>query len=403
MPAEWQYKRGLAWHVFDQAAIATLEFTYKAWLLDSAGIFTAQGRPTVNSGTFVYQVDFERMVQRNQSTNRERRIRRLPLSVALQELRQHMMDLEAKMAAAERRAEDLEKRLHDESQLKAKFADAAKHLEKCLDDEVQLKAKFADAAKDLEKRFDDEVHARLSLLPVEPSEAGGSSLDQSSGTFRFLESLVVRSVTQHRAAPGSDDWREPPRLEVVSIRDICASDPLEAYATSRKTLSRQHPEGCRPLPTMSAPKILGSRLNEYLLFHGAPANSISQIIRSGFDAQRGGERGVGQTYQPMFGVGTYFADLSSKSDAYATPAADGSRTLIVARVLLGNAHIARESMRNQERAPDGYHSICGVKRVDEGGALDHREYVIFKDPQALPLFAVHYRHHSECKCATCTR
>jgi len=152
---------------------------------------------------------------------------------------------------------------------------------------------------------------------------------------------------------------------------------------------------------MSAP-LLGQQLNEHLLFHGARSEAIVDIIRSGFDAQRGGERD-GRRYAPLFGIGTYFADLSSKSDAYATEDHEGVRTLILARVLLGNTYVAREPMRDLPRAPDDHQSICGVRQCGEGGVLDHREYVIFKDPQALPLFAVRYRHLPECRCAVCTR
>ena len=68
----------------------------------------------------------------------------------------------------------------------------------------------------------------------------------------------------------------------------------------------------------------------------------------------------------MFGVGTYLADLASKSDRYARPDARGNRTLLIVRAALGRpAYVFRPLQAN--RAPDGHDSIVAMTRDEFAG------------------------------------
>merc|ERR1712238_553198 len=78
-------------------------------------------------------------------------------------------------------------------------------------------------------------------------------------------------------------------------------------------------------------------VNEHLLFHGAVPSTLEKICKGGFNPQRGGEA-TGK----LFGTAAYFAANSSKSDDYTEERANqlakgAKRTLIVARVALGES------------------------------------------------------------------
>ena len=68
------------------------------------------------------------------------------------------------------------------------------------------------------------------------------------------------------------------------------------------------------------------------LYHGSSAENCDQIINSeeGFDMRMGKEG--------SWGVALYFAELSSCSNGYSKPAMDGSRTMILAKVVIGDAY-----------------------------------------------------------------
>ena len=58
----------------------------------------------------------------------------------------------------------------------------------------------------------------------------------------------------------------------------------------------------------------GIELNEHLLYHGAPSSVVERLIVQGIDPRRAGSH-----FGALFGVGGYFASLSSKSDIYTKP------------------------------------------------------------------------------------
>ena len=156
-------------------------------------------------------------------------------------------------------------------------------------------------------------------------------------------------------------------------------------------------------------------MNEYLLYHGTSFGKSNGIAQSGLDAQRGG-----QATGAMFGRGVYFAQNASKSDLYTTCSEcatekfqdcrhpQGERCILVCRVLLGESLVLKNSsaeIRSRIRAPDRangvpYDSITAACRRD-GGAVDHMEFVVFKDPRMLVQFQVFYRHEADCSCSCC--
>ena len=105
----------------------------------------------------------------------------------------------------------------------------------------------------------------------------------------------------------------------------------------------------------------------------------------------------------MFGVGTYLATNSSKSDIYTEPNAAGERCILVVRACLGKPYRAKEYNRQLLKPPDRpdgrgpFSSVMGLTK-DQEGVLEHPEFVIYDRWQSLPQYAIWYKHESACKC-----
>uniref|UniRef100_A0A6U9L5E1 Poly [ADP-ribose] polymerase n=1 Tax=Oxyrrhis marina TaxID=2969 RepID=A0A6U9L5E1_OXYMA len=108
---------------------------------------------------------------------------------------------------------------------------------------------------------------------------------------------------------------------------------------------------------------------------------------------------VGQRNGRFFGSGIYFADEACKCDSY-TQAESGQRTIVLARVCLGEAWFALSPKPDMKNPPDGFCAVVGESK-DNGGVLDFREYVVYEGTQALPMYLIHYKHGIRCSCTRC--
>ena len=244
-------------------------------------------------------------------------------------------------------------------------------------------------------------------------------LRHGSALCQFFQHWMSQSMARHRETATSSTWCLPPLVEVTRV--VMVKNPVKqlAYETARKTVLQRNPDGCTPKHALKAPTCFDNDgdsvcLNEYLLFHGCPFSACDQIAKQGLDPQRGGE-GVGH----MFGIGTYFAQNASKSDLYTTCSdcedgarycdcrhAQGERCILAARVLLGESKDVYESCSGRTRAPERddtgepYDSLTAMTRQD-GGVVDHMEFVIFKEQMALVQYMIYYRHLPACNCHNC--
>ena len=117
-------------------------------------------------------------------------------------------------------------------------------------------------------------------------------------------------------------------------------------------------------------------------------------------------RYAGENAGKLFGSGSYFAANSSKSDIYTTPNAAGERCILITRVCLGEASIATRPCREATRPPereDGRGPLNSIvaATTSEGGCVEYPEFIVFKEAQALPEYAVWYRHEAGCICTHC--
>eukprot|EP00438_Fugacium_kawagutii_P002047 Skav230089 [mRNA] locus=scaffold3264:7972:8595:- [translate_table: standard] len=133
-------------------------------------------------------------------------------------------------------------------------------------------------------------------------------------------------------------------------------------------------------------------LDEKILLLGTSWDHADAIVREGFDHRT--------CQQGMYGAGVYFACAACKSHQYTcehdAPGYEGERTLIIARVALGDAYAATEARKRDRRPPvrsdasgiatGTYDSIVvkpGMIQGHHSPHQIHQEFVIFDREQAI--------------------
>ena len=140
-------------------------------------------------------------------------------------------------------------------------------------------------------------------------------------------------------------------------------------------------------------------MDEKMLLHGTSWHNANSIVVDGFD-HRTCTRG-------MYGEGVYFAGAACKSHQYSlgvrgypsNRSYNCERTLIIARVALGDAYYASETRYGQRRPPlksgttRTYDSVVvkpGPITGHHKSTQIHQEFVLFDRDQAYPSFVVQY-------------
>ena len=130
---------------------------------------------------------------------------------------------------------------------------------------------------------------------------------------------------------------------------------------------------------------IGAVQNECLLFHGTSFETAKIIANQGFDSRVANDDGY-------YGKGTYFASQSCKSAQYSRNSFS-QKCIILARVALGHPHYADRCKTRWTRPPEDADSVIarpGEMRGHHGGYQTHMEFVIFHQWQAYPEFIVLY-------------
>lgn len=202
---------------------------------------------------------------------------------------------------------------------------------------------------------------------------------------KHLRERLISSVVRHRRHPATPHC-SPPKLSVVRIERILNPRLQEKYLAEVQDVAGLCERKVAPLHTEQADtfKLAGKRVesyhglnvNEYLLFHGAQVGLIDRLVAQGLDPRYAGEN-AGK----LFGSGSYFAVNSSKSDIYTAANAAGERCILVARVCLGEAALAKEACPDVTRPPERpdnrgpLNSIVAVPQVG-GGCVEHPEFIV---------------------------
>eukprot|EP00747_Dinoflagellata_sp_TGD_P211734 gnl/TRDRNA2_/TRDRNA2_84926_c0_seq1.p1 gnl/TRDRNA2_/TRDRNA2_84926_c0~~gnl/TRDRNA2_/TRDRNA2_84926_c0_seq1.p1 ORF type:complete len:282 (+),score=21.03 gnl/TRDRNA2_/TRDRNA2_84926_c0_seq1:74-919(+) len=191
---------------------------------------------------------------------------------------------------------------------------------------------------------------------------------------------------------------QPQAIEVISVAPVIDENLFSKYSNaadeirSKHGQSRIHPAR-HELPYGLDVHSLESTINEGFYFHGRDRQTVENITHAGF----GNRCSAG-----LYGEGLYFTPEAWKALQYATPSSeDGLRTLILARVVLGDPFYTdetRRDLRSPPERPDAsgalYDSVVGRPK-DMPGEPEHTQIVVFNGCQAYPAYVVRVKVPSD--------
>uniref|UniRef100_A0A182YU59 Poly [ADP-ribose] polymerase n=1 Tax=Biomphalaria glabrata TaxID=6526 RepID=A0A182YU59_BIOGL len=238
-----------------------------------------------------------------------------------------------------------------------------------------------------------------------------------------VTNLVNRTLHQNVVGHGADAIGvRYSSFKILDVKRIENPTLFERYHTSRKrVMEKMIRKGhvCTSIGTLvgskgnvvtwdslpdSLKKELYSEINEHYLFHGTNTSAVHSIVEHGFDLKYSNE-------WCLFGKGIYFAEKAMKSDQYTDKhfrRPNGTKlTMIMTRILLGNAFVCDESHKKVsnldpkkrfKKPPcmschddlcycgnrDYYDSVMG------DGKWLFREFVVYDASQCYPEFLITY-------------
>jgi hypothetical protein len=258
----------------------------------------------------------------------------------------------------------------------------------------------------------DGAWREISILPAVTQYDRYScvALDLADPVAELLGAMLCGTVRAHRGLPPARGGtgthvRRAPEFEIVAIERICNLRLRTQYVALRDSIRGKHDNQAVPqlfevtdfgdVEFKHFQSINNSLFNERFLFHGAPMERVEEICKGGLDHRR-----AGTNAGALFGIGTYLAEDASKSDIYAKPDSSGLRCILVCRTCLGNTCYMNGPDQSLTMPPKNGDSVTAL-RQDEGGCLEHREYIVYDRAQAVPEFRVFYRHAARCQCCKC--
>ncbi|XP_067299712.1 protein mono-ADP-ribosyltransferase PARP4-like isoform X2 [Pseudorasbora parva] len=130
------------------------------------------------------------------------------------------------------------------------------------------------------------------------------------------------------------------------------------------------------------------------LLHSTSPNSFVGILSRGLLLPKFGveQHGIERTDIGNLGGGIYFSDSLKTSVKYSKPSVtDGSRLLLVCEVALGRCKDLLKKDATLTCAPDGYHSVHGVRRTPNRlSEFEDDEFVVYNTEQIRLKYVVQY-------------
>jgi len=226
----------------------------------------------------------------------------------------------------------------------------------------------------------------------------------NSHWIAFFSELLSASVHHHHQwndGPTSCDHFKT-AAKVTKVWHIENPMLLQEYvSTARKIAAERSGDGAGLQAMEVIPKLkelqstlaLGavpSEAQERFLFHGAPWKKIQSIVLEGLD-NRCADRAT-------YGYGAYFASQACKCWQYCCPKQTGQQVgyIVVARVALGEPFWATYVPKNRKeqfkKPPPRFDSVLAqpgkMPGHPRGGFQHHCEYIVFEKSQVYPEFVL---------------
>ena len=332
----WQYEIDGTWHALPPEGNDKMHEAYLAYIRQKPGSRHA----TISSGGVARIVDFELMQQKHVSTHRVRGIRILP-------------------GVPSQWVTKTEALLQQGNDLQAFY--------------VEVNDPHIHAA--IEKVLQTTGHAKDVATPCSRMSTARIQSVHRIENFRLWHRYQARLAAM----------RQDHAINNVSVR----SAAIDLDGNGQVMTNSQAIFDCG--------EALAADLDEKILLHGTSWGNADSIVQDGFDNRT--------SQRAMYGGGVYFACAACKSHQYTCQVHHNGcsckveRTLIIARVALGDASLATETRYEERRPPvrtnaAGTHDSIvvhpGMIKGHHRHRQIHQEYVIFDREQAYPCYVVQY-------------
>ncbi|KAL0963604.1 hypothetical protein UPYG_G00308500 [Umbra pygmaea] len=181
--------------------------------------------------------------------------------------------------------------------------------------------------------------------------------------------------------------RVPPGTEFLSVTSLLQDRPVQILQVLRVR---------RGVELQMFREELG---NVKPLLHSSSASSFVGILSRGLLLPRVAveHHGIERTDVGNLGGGIYFSDALKTSLKYSKPnETDGSRLLLVCDVALGRCKDLQKRDSSLTQAPDGYHSVHGLRSTSKTASeFEDDEYVVYNPEQVRLQYVVQYRLDSD--------
>uniref|UniRef100_G3P0Z8 Poly [ADP-ribose] polymerase n=1 Tax=Gasterosteus aculeatus TaxID=69293 RepID=G3P0Z8_GASAC len=247
-----------------------------------------------------------------------------------------------------------------------------------------------------------EVHAVL--LHVAPSQTPPTArlISQRLDLCQLIRDVLnVSEMTMGSSAPSSLGKYRAMRCSIDAVPpdspefQAVAALVRDSLHTCSGACSRVHVQRVLRVSRGAELQAFKSELGNIkpLLHSSSPSNFVGVLSRGLLLPRVGVEHhGIERTDVGSLGSGIYFSDAVSTSLKYSKPSeTDGSRLLLVCDVALGRCKDEHKGDVTLTRAPEGHHSVHGVRRGPNAPSeFEDDEYVVYSPDQVKLKYVVQF-------------
>ncbi|XP_073329534.1 protein mono-ADP-ribosyltransferase PARP4 [Pagrus major] len=237
----------------------------------------------------------------------------------------------------------------------------------------------------------DEVHTLLPLKTRSPPNA--KFISQLLDLCQLIRDVLnVSEMTLRSPVPSCLGKYRALRCSIETVpRSSSEFQAVTALLQDSKVQIQQVLRVSRGVELQTFKSDLGN--TKQLLHSSSPSNFVGLLSRGLLLPRVGVEHhGIDRTDVGNLGSGIYFGDTVGTSLKYSKPSVtDGSRLLLVCDVALGHCRDVRKRDPTLTQAPEGHHSMHGVRRTpNTHSEFEDDEYVVYSPDQVKLKYVVQF-------------
>ncbi|XP_027877955.1 protein mono-ADP-ribosyltransferase PARP4 isoform X2 [Xiphophorus couchianus] len=263
---------------------------------------------------------------------------------------------------------------------------------------LQAQRKLKEGNEEEASSLLDEVFTLLPHREPRPQSPTARFLSQKLDLCQLIRDVLnVSEMTLNDPKPSSVGKYRALRCHIEAIpRSSSVFQNVAALLADRSVQIQQIMRVNRAVELQTFQSEIGNV--KPLLHSSSPSNFVGIMSRGLLLPHVGVEHhGITRTDVGNLGSGIYFGDALSTSLKYAKPSeTDGSRLLLVCDVALGVSKDLYKRDQTLTEAPEGYHSVHGVRRTNKTTSdFEDDEYVVYSIDQVKIKYVVQFRKEGD--------